>query len=231
MSGVYIESAYYGDEKSFANITQTLGKKIVAGVLDVTANADLKPTFEAAPETSLDSRDEKRIREESVAACGGQADQACLDRTRLKLAQERLKEKEREDLGKSVIKGDRLTVNIVDKGKRRTLITPAGQTFKLENVLGNKQAATDPLPTASEIQSRAIVLITTIVGTFFWVFGIVATYAVFMRQYELTGKDYFRLVAFVTSALALLFPGFGYIAILLFFGGKAFVAEYVAREQ
>ena len=36
MSGVYLESAYYGDEKSFANITKSLAKKVTAGVLDVT---------------------------------------------------------------------------------------------------------------------------------------------------------------------------------------------------
>lgn len=229
MSGVYIESAYYGDEKSFANITKSLANKIVAGVLDITASSELKPTFEAAPETTLDSRDQKRLREEAVAACGGEADQACLERMRLKLSQERLKEKEREDIGKSAIKGDRLTVNIVEDGKRKTLITPAGQKFKLENVLGNKSVKDDPLPTASEIQNRAIALITVVVSTFLWVFGIVATYAVFMRQYETTGKDYFRIVAYVTAGLALLFPGFGYIAILLFFGFQAFIAEYIAK--
>jgi hypothetical protein len=229
MSGVYIESAYYGDEKSFANITKSLANKIVAGVLDVTASSELKPTFEAAPETSLDNRDQKRIREESVAACGGEADQACLDRMRLKLSQERLKEKEREDVAKSAIKGDRLTVNVVENGRRRTLITPAGQKFKLENVLGNKAAATNTLPSASEIQNRALALITVVISAFLWVFGIVATYAVFMRQYETTGKDYFRFIAYGTAGLALLFPGFGYFAILMFFGFKAFIAEYIAK--
>ncbi len=230
MSGVYIESAYYGDEKSFANITKSLAKKVIAGVLDVTASPELKPTFEAAPETSLTSKDERKIREQAVAACGGEADQACLDRMRLKLSQDRLKEKETESLGKGVIKGDRLTVNVIDNGKKRTLITPAGQKFKLENVVGDK--ATDKtmqVPSANEIQSRAIALITIVASTFFWVFGIVATYAVFMRQYETTQKDYFRIIAYATAGLAILFPGFGYVAVLLFFGFQAFIAEYIAQ--
>lgn len=228
MSGVYIESAYYGDEKSFANITKGIANKIVAGVLDVTASSELKPTFEAAPETTLDSRDQKRIREQAVAACGGEADQACLDRTRLKLSQERLKEKETETLGKGVIKGDRLTVNVIDNGKRKTLITPAGQKFRLENVVGDKASKNATLPSASQIQPQAITLITVVVSAFLWVFGIVAAYAIFMRQYELTGKDSFRMIAYGSAALALLFPGAGYVIILLYFGFRAFINEYIA---
>lgn len=231
MNGVVIESAYYGDEKSFANITNSIVKKVMGGVLNVTANADLKPTFEAAPETTLDNRDQKRIREESVAACGGEADQGCLDRMRLKLSQERLKEKEREDLSKSVIKGDRLTVTIRDeKGKRRTLVTPAGQKFELKNVTGSKTTAGDMLPTADKLQTQAIMLITVIVSTFLWVFGIVATYTVFMRQYEATGRSMFQIAAYVSAALALVFPGAGYVIILLYFGFSSFIAEYIAKE-
>jgi len=230
MSGVYIESAYYGDEKSFANITKSLANKVIAGVLDVTASPELKPTFEAAPETSLNSKDERKIREQAAAACGGEADQACLDRMRLKLSQDRLKEKETETLGKGVIKGDRLTLNIVDNGKKRTLITPAGQKLKLENVIASKPGdKTMELPSANEIQARAIALLTIVLSTFIWVFGIVATYAVFMRQYETTQKDYFRIIAYVTAGLAILFPGFGYFAILMFFGFQAFIAEYIAQ--
>jgi hypothetical protein len=232
MSGVYLESAYYGDEKSFANITGSLAKKIVGGVLDVTASSELKPTFEAAPETRLDSRDERTIREEAVKACGGEADQGCLERTRLKLSGERLKEKENENLVKGVIKGDRLTVNVVDNGKRRTLIAPAGQKLRLENILGDKASDKDAilaLPSTNEIQDRAISLLTVVASTFFWVFGIVAAYTVFMRQYEATGKDSFRLIAYAAAAASVIFPGLGYLIILGYFGFNAFIAEYVAQ--
>ena len=232
MSGVYLESAYYGDEKSFANITKGLATKIIGGVLDVTSSSELKPVFEAAPETRLSSVDERKIREEAVKACGGQADQACLERTRLKLSQERLKEKENENLVKGVIKGDRLTVNIVDNGRRRTLIAPAGQKLRLENIIGDKPSdknAILALPSADEFQARAINLLTVVAGTFFWVFGIVASYTVFMRQYEATGKDYFRIVAYPSAAASVIFPGLGYLIILGYFGFNAFIAEYIAQ--
>jgi hypothetical protein len=227
MSGIILESAYYGDEKAFANITQSLTSKIVAGVLDVTADAQLKPAFEAAPETRLDSRDQKRIREDAVAACGGEADQACLERTRIKLSEERLREKENETLSKSVIKGDRLTINLIDNGRRRKIVTPAGQKLRLENLLGTKTAPTGELVSPSELQKYTLTLVGIVVSTFFWVFSVVAVYTIFMRQYETTGKDYFRIVAYVAAGFSLLVPGSGYVIILLAFAIPAFVTEYV----
>jgi hypothetical protein len=233
MSGIVLESAYYGDERAFANITKSLANKIVGGVLDVTADAQLKPAFEAAPETKLDSRDQKRIREESVAACGGEADQACLDRMKLKLSEERLREKENENLSKSVIKGDRLTINVIDNGRRRKIVTPAGQKLRLENLLGTSDPAdglSDVL-TGSKIQEYAISIITIVVSTFVWVFSVVAVYAVFMRKYVPgnPATDYYRIIAYVGAGLALLFPGFGYVIILFAFAIPAFKDEYIAK--
>lgn len=199
--------------------------------MDVTASSELKPMFEAAPETRLDARDEKQIREQAASACGGEADQACMERTKLKLSEERLKEKEMENLSKGVIKGDRLTLNIMDNGKRRKLITPAGQKVRLENIIGDKQSdSTAMLPSLDQTQQYALSLVVVVASTFFWVFGIVASYAVFMRQYENTGKDYFRLIAYASAALSVFFPGSGYAIILLYFGFSAFIKEYIAKE-
>jgi len=232
MSGVYLESAYYGDEKAFANITKSLAKKVTAGILEVTSNSDLKPTFEAAPETTLNSKDEKSIREQAVRACGGEADQKCLEAKKLQLSQERLKEKEMEDLGKGVIKGERLTVNIVEDGKRKTLITPAGQKFRLENILGDKASDKDgilALPTPSQFQSRAIALLTIVLSTFMYVFAIVAVYAIFMHKALEPGKKYLQVVAYAGAAASVLFPGTGFLIILGYFGFIAFM-ENIQKE-
>lgn len=232
MDGIVMESAYYGDEKAFTNITQSLSKKIIGGVLDVTADGELKPTFEAAPVTKLDSRDQQRIRELAVEACGGQSDQACLDRNRIKLSEERILEKENENLSQSVIKGDRLTITLIDNGRRRKIVTPAGQKLKLENLLGTTAGAPDfsDIMTGSKIQEYAISLITVVASTFFWVFSVVAVYAVFMKQYEKPGApDYLRVLAYVGAGLALLFPGFGYVIIFFMFAIPAFTGEYIAK--
>ena len=228
---VQLESAYYGNEKSFTNITKSLATKIIGGVLDVTSGSDLKPVFEVAPDTSLNSEDEKRIREEAVKACGGEADQGCLERTRLKLSEERLKEKENENLAANVIKGDRLTVNIVENGRRKTLVAPAGQKLRLENLAGvGKPGDPVTLPTLDQVQTQAIALLTITASTFFWVFGILVGYAVFMRQYERTGRDLFRMVAYATAALSVLFPGAGYLVVLGYFGFTKFIDKYIATE-
>jgi hypothetical protein len=84
--------------------------------------------------------------------------------------------------------------------------------------------------TGDKIQEYAIAIITVVVSTFFWVFSVVAVYAIFMRQYESTGKDYFRLVAYGASAFALLIPGSGYVIIFLAFAVPAFVTEYIADK-
>lgn len=232
MSGLVLESAYYGDEKSFANITKSLAGKIVGGVLDVTASSDLKPTFEAAPVTTLSKTDERRIREASVAACGGSADQACLERTRIRMSEERLREKENEDMSKSVFKGDRLTLNILDNGRPRKLITPAGQKLKLENVVGDtKTSVADIAFSPDKFQTYAISITTVLLSTFFWVFGIVGPYAVFMREYakDPIQNDIFRVAAYVTAAASVIFPGAGYVIVLLFYGFNAFIKEYIQR--
>jgi hypothetical protein len=227
-----IESAYFGDEKSFQNITSSLVKKIADGVLDVTADEKLIPVFEAAPTTKLDNKDEKEIRDQAVAACGGEADNKCLDATMARLRQDRLKEKERESVSKNVIKGRRLTVNVIDKdGKRKQLVAPDGQKFRLENVSGaeDPNASILALPTASEIQKRVWIILGVIAAAFTWVFSIVAVYAVFMRQYEATGKDSFRMIAYGATAASILIPYSGYFIILFYFGGLSFFAEYTAK--
>ena len=71
---------------------------------------------------------------------------------------------------------------------------------------------------------------TIVVSTFFWVFSVVAVYTIFMRQYESTGKDYYRIVAYGAAAFSLLVPGSGYVIILLAFAIPAFINEYIADK-
>lgn len=153
-----IDSAYFGDDVGFRNITDVLRKKIVNRKLDVVANDQLLPTFEAAPETVLEVEDEKKIREEAVKACG-EANQSCMEATKSRLRQERLKEKEKTNMSSAnIVKGRRLTLNIVDSnGKRRTIIVPDGQKVTLDDVDGNSLVSVNgvSLPSMEFIQGRA----------------------------------------------------------------------------
>lgn len=158
-----IDSAYFGDDVGYRNITDALRRKISGGKLDVVANSELIPTFEAAPETTLEVEDEKKIREDAVRSCG-EADQTCLEATKARLRQERLKEKERTNMSSAnIVKGRRLTVNIVDKDKkRRTLIVPDGQKLLLDDVEGGGVTATGtPMaPSPEQLSETATQLLT-----------------------------------------------------------------------
>jgi len=242
---VYIDSAYFGDEKGYRKITENLLSKITFGTLDVTADEKLIPAFEVSEKTELDSQDEKRIRTEAVKQCG-ESDQNCLEATKARLRSGRLKEKENEQGLQNVIKGRRLTVNVIDdKGKRKQMIVPDGQKFKLENVTGVKPSKGGMgLPSVNIIQERAWSLLGFIFVAFVYVFGIAMSYTTFMRESEIAPSDaqraFFQALAWgsgITSILLAIFTSplwgwmVGYIIVLMYFGFKAFIAEYIAKPN
>jgi len=225
-----IVSAYFGDEKSFRNITKSLISKINEGTLDVTADETLIPVFDAAPQTKLDPKDEKLVREEAIRGCGGEADQACLDAKIAELSQAKLQDLERTSTIRNAIKGRRLTVTIADQnGRTRTLVAPDGQKFKLENVTGDGKVKKDILPDVNVIYARAWTLALHIVNVFVYVFAIVAVYAIFMRKYETTGLDSFRMLAYGCAIVSIFLPYTGYFIILMYFGFNSFLNEYTNK--
>ena len=218
MNGVTIESAYYGDERSSVNITNSLTNKVSGGVLDVTADASLRPTFEAAPETTLDAGDIKKIEEQTVQACGGTADQACIERTRLILSEQRLREKEKEDTSASVIKGERLTLNITDaNGKRRTLVTPGGQKLRVENVEGVSSEASGPTLTA--FQNTAIGIFTITISTFLYALSVLIVWT----------RVQSGLVKFPLLIASVIFPYSGFLFVFIMWAFPGFFKEYAAK--
>jgi hypothetical protein len=225
-----IVSAYFGDEKSFRNITKSLISKINDGMLDVTADESLIPVFDAAPQTKLDPKEEKRIREEAVKGCGGEADQACLDAKIAELSQAKLQDLERTSTIRNAIKGRRLTVTIADEnGRTKTLIAPDGQKFKLENVTGGNKVKKDIIPNVNVIYDRAWTLALHIINVFVYVFAIVAVYAIFMRKYETTGLDSFKMLAYGCAIVSIFLPYAGYFIILMYFGFNSFLNEYTNK--
>jgi len=121
-------------------------------------------------------------------------------------------------------------VNVLENGKVKQIIAPDGQKFQLSGVDGglkgdNKLA----LPTLDVVYGRAWDIVGIIFAAFLYVFGIAAVYAIFMRQYELTGKASFQAIAYGATAVSIFLPYSGYIIILAYFGFNAFIAEYVAK--
>ena len=223
MGSAYIESAYYGDEKSMKNITRLLGDKVLGTTLDVPVNEQLIPPFEVAPKTELSNEDVRKIRDQASKSCGG-VDKECINATEARLRQEALTEKEKiANSSAGVIKGRRLTVNIVDdKGKRRRIVVPDGQQFKLDNVTVNDpKKGPMQLPPMKYFQNQLYLIAGIVVATFIYVFGVVATYTVFSPMG--------LFVVAPLTVISIFVPYSGYVMIFLYFmvmsGVKAYVGE------
>lgn len=219
----YIESAFYGDEKSQRNATKVLADKILGTTVDVDVNEQLIPPFEVVDKVELTAKDEKKIRDQAALACGG-VDQACIERTEARLRQDALAEKQNQsNSSATVVKGRRLTVNIIDEnGKRKRIVVPDGQKFKYENLTVN-----DPtkgplqLPSVDHMQNQLKILGLLVLSTMVYVFSVAATYTLFMQKGP--------LVAVPLTAIAVFIPYSGYVIMFLFFMFSGAINTYIGN--
>jgi hypothetical protein len=219
----YIESAFYGDEKSQRNATKVLRDKVLGTTIDVDVNEQLIPAFEVADKVEITSLEEKKIREQAAKSCGG-VDQACIEKKEAELRQQALQAKQSQaNSSATVIKGRRLTVNIVDEnGKRRRLVIPDNQKFKLDNVTVNDPKA-GPLqvPKMEYIQNQFKLLGSLTFSTLIYVFSIAATYVLFKQtKFDL-------LLAVPATVIAVFIPYSGYVLVFLYFMFNSAVSTYV----
>lgn len=220
----YIESAYYGDEKSMRKITKVLADKVLGTTIDVDVDEKLIPPFEVADKTELSARDERKIREAASRQCNGN-DQECITAKEAQLRQEALAAKERQgNSSANVIKGRRLTVNIIDAdGKRRRVIIPDGQKFKMENV-----AISDPrkglqVPKMEYIQNQFKLLGSLAFATFVYVFNVVLTYTVFSDAF---GNP---LMSIPLVVIAIFIPFSGYVMVFLYYMATGALKTYTGE--
>jgi len=219
-----IQSAFWGDEKSTKNVTKAVIDKIEGDKLRVDKVDDkIIPAFTVAPKGELTPEDVKIVRDKAAKACGN-ADQACVALRTSEFTQELLRAKANDEItegSEELIKGKRLTVVIRDKnGKQVKKVVPENGKLELDGML-----ATDPrkngeaLPSSSYITKKFFEYAQVSVGTFLWVFGVVATYTLFNQM----GWKY---VAAPLALVAFLVPGSGYAIILIFFIGMSFINNY-----
>ena len=218
----FIESAFYGDEKSQRNATKVLSDKVLGATLDLDVNEQLIPPFEVAEKVEITTAEEKRIREQAASRCGG-VDQECIRTTEATLRQNALTAKQAQaNSSATAIKGRRLTVNIIDENnKRRRIVIPDGQKFKLDNVsLNDPKKGPFQVPSAESIQNRFKLLGSLVLSTLVYVFSVAATYTLFMRK---TGP----LVTAPLVAISVFIPYSGYVLIFLYFMFISAVDTYV----
>jgi hypothetical protein len=219
----FIESAFYGDEKSQRNATKVLGDKVLGTTLDLDVNEQLIPPFEVAEKVEITSLEEKRIREQAAARCGG-VDQDCIRKTEATLRANALAAKQQQaNSSATAIKGRRLTVNIIDEnGQRRRIVVPDGQKFKLDNVsVNDPKKGPLQVPSMEYIQNQFKLLGSLVLSTTIYVFSVAATYVLFMQT------DFNLLLAVPATAIAVFIPYSGYALIFLFFMFNSAVKTYV----
>lgn len=218
---VFIESAFLGDEQGMRNVTKVLNDKIVGTSINVPVDDRLIPPFEVVDNTELTREESRTIRAQAVEVCGG-PDQTCVEAKMAELSQIALNAKtSASNSSANTIKGRRLTVNVLDdQGNRRRVVVPDGHDFKIDGL-----SPTDPrkpdqtVPDFNYFKGQFLEFSAISVVTFVWVFGIVATFALFARA----GFGY---IAWALAGVAFLVPGSGYVMIFLYFILKSFVDNY-----
>ena len=128
--GVTIESAYLGDERSRINVLSSLRNKASSdGTISVPVDSRLIPILQVGGEISLTKDEIREAKEKAVEACGGPNDSTCLEQKQTELQRQRLEEKEQESQSKAnIAKGRRLTVTVVENGKKKTF-----EVIKVQN--------------------------------------------------------------------------------------------------
>jgi hypothetical protein len=218
---VYIESAFLGDEKDMRDVSKVLRDKVVGTAIKVPVDNKLIPAFVVTNKSQITKEDERKIRESAERVCGG-ADQQCMEAKMAELNQQVLLSKSAQSSSAAnIVKGRRLTVNILDeKGKRKRVVVPDGQMFELDGISPmDPKKPPSALPSFDYIKTQSLEFAAIAVMTFVWVFGIVATYALFARM----GWGY---IAWVLAFIAFIIPGSGYFIILGYFILESFVSNY-----
>jgi hypothetical protein len=221
----YIESAFYGDEKTQRDTTKVLHDKVSGTGLDVDVNESMIPPFEVVKKVEITNLEEKKIRDQATKSCGG-VDQQCISRTEAQLRQEKLTEKQNEaSSAATAIKGRRLTVNIIDEnGNRRRIVIPDGQKFKLDNVTVNDPKK-GPLqvPSTEYIQNQMKLIAGIVFSSLAYVFSIVATYTLFVPNTTF-------LISIPAVAMSVFVPYSGYFIVFFFYMFRSAVDTYVGDK-
>jgi hypothetical protein len=217
-----LKKAYFGDENTIQDITRLIRDRIDGSTIDLPVDNQLVPIFEGSPEANLSDSDRIKIQQMAVEQCGA-ADQTCIEARSQTYAQQALQLKlESAGNPSNIVKGTRLRVeleNTYDKSLKRVVI-PAGQRFAFDKF--EPESDLD-LFSLEYIRRRVVDFSYYALIAFIWAFGIVATFVYFRRQ------DRTEL-AIGGAILAALYPGTGYIVILVAAGIEAFLRYYMGTQ-
>jgi hypothetical protein len=215
--GTVIKSATYGDENSSADVTRAITSLFRKNnnFIEIKASPSLLNMQGAGAKITLTNSDETDIRNQAEEACGNALDRECIDSQTETLRKRRLQEKASEEVFPR-IKGERLTVTVVEGGKTKTLVVPRDEMFQYgrrakEDVPVDEYLAPFASIFTMELAWKAI---GSAIYYFVWAFGSALTWIALSQSYQLpTGHmirpgDYWWL-KYVGTIIAILTAGYG----------------------
>jgi hypothetical protein len=235
---VTIQSAYFGDEVSSRNVTDSINSRIKGGQTEIPVNSSIIPLLQVGGAITLTDDEKKTIQKQAEEECRGGADQNCVTNMKQTLTRQRLQAKETENVASTanIVKGRRLTVKVKDeKGAISEFVIPEGQAFNAGDMAASakgipvKKTAPVPLqekpsfqlPSLSGTLLKVVTIGGAMIATFVYVFGIMLTYRTFLDA------DYTKVMIIAFTALAAFVPGSGYLIVFLY----NFVPEYFPKVE
>lgn len=219
--GVTIESAYLGDERSRINVLPSLRDKASSdGTISVPVDSRLIPILQVGGEIAL-TRDEIREAKEKAAEVCGPNDSTCIEQKQTELQRQRLEEKEQESQSKAnIVKGRRLTVTVVENGKRQTFEVPEGQTFEWGKKKEEKPITLEKSMMPSITLTGTMLEILKYIGIVGGVFLYVVNILVGFYMFKSNGYQY---APYVVAAIAAFIPYSGFVISFVFFGLRKWI--------
>lgn len=222
MGSWVLDKAYFGDENTIQDITKLIRDRIDGPSIDIPVNNELVPIFEGSPQATLTEADRAKIKQLAVEQCGA-ADQTCIESRVQTYTQQSLQLKLASTGNASnIVKGTRLRVELKDleTNQIKRLIIPAGQRFTFDQFQPD-----DGMDIFSYefMRRRAVDFVYYALIAFIWAFGIVATYVYFRDLDQMA-------LAIGGASVAAMFPGTGYVLIVVAAGIEAFLRYYMGSE-
>lgn len=208
-------SAYYGDSQGRKNVTQSVKDRVNNREREIVASNSLIPFLETTETIELTQEEMDEARREAERQCGNANDSNCIRARTEEFQKKRLKEKEFESQSSAnVIKGRRLELEIMENGKKKTITVPDGNKYILPETA--QQGLGFQLPSLSGTAFESVKLATTILGTFAYVFSVVATYRTFI-------EGGYTKIGYGATAVAIFVPFSGFFIMLAFFAITAYM--------
>ncbi len=218
-----IKAATYGDEKSAANVTNAIVDLFKRGgdFIELKASPSILNLAGSGAKVELSDQDKTNIRNQAEEICGNALDRDCMNSESERLRKMRLEEKAKEQVFPS-IKGERLTVTVVEGGKTKTLVIPRDEIFRY----GKQKQEKIP---ADEYWSPLLNIFTmdlawkaagSAIYYFIWAFGSALTWIALSQSYQLPTGDMIRpgdywWLKYVGTLIALLTAGYGGFIVII----------------